>query len=153
VGTRRKRRGLLVVWMASVIHIVWGALLTLPHTSAGMATPTAGLLHVWNNPVGVGFSLIGIAALALFSVNAPIRATTALLGLFPQQFALAITAGGALGAMAKGHYADGVPRPATFIVADQLPMVVALLAHTTVLILIMLSVRKGGFTDDRPVAE
>jgi len=54
--------------------------------------------------------------------------------LLPQQTLLIITAIGAVLAAISGHYADGVPRPTLFILADQFPPILIAAAHTVAIV-------------------
>jgi len=54
--------------------------------------------------------------------------------LLPQQTLLVITAIGAILAAISGHYADGVPRPTLFILADQFPPILIAAAHTVAIV-------------------
>ena len=50
--------------------------------------------------------------------------------LLPQQALLYLAAWGGLQAILEGEYADGVTRPYSFILTDQLPMMLFALIHT-----------------------
>jgi len=54
--------------------------------------------------------------------------------LIPQQFVLMMSAFGAIAAIMHSTFADGVPRPRGFILADQSPAVLAAAFHTAAII-------------------
>ena len=73
------------------------------------------------------------AALSIAALRSQSRVRSVLL-LLPQQTLLVITAIGAILAAISGHYADGVPRPTLFILADQFPPILIAGAHTLAII-------------------
>ncbi len=53
----------------------------------------------------------------------------------PQQILLMMSAAGAVESMWLGQFADGVLRPHTFIIADQIYSILAAIGHTVAIIM------------------
>ena len=121
-----------VVLFAVLLHLVVGVLL-VGDASAGNATATHSLLDLYDSPKLVGMALILAALLALVGILRPSSRLTLLL-LLPQQFALIVSAGGAVNAMWLSQFADGVMRPRPFIIADQSPVALMAILHTLAII-------------------
>ncbi len=128
-GLLSLRLSWLVVYVA-VVHVVWAAMIPLWPVSLG-ATPIHGFVSVGNaNPLVVSSLLLVSSGLALVSFLSPnASANVIVLLVLPQQAALFITMFGGLAAVLQSHYADGVPRPWPFILADQLPAILLAVAH------------------------
>jgi hypothetical protein len=131
--------GYLAVWAAVILHLTWVGLLLVPGTRAYLATPIHEVYGV------AGYSAWRTAALlafvALAAVAGLVRRVEPGLKIFyllPQQLVLGISAAGASLAIYHSHYADGVPRPATFIAADQLAVILTWGGHTAALMLLFL---------------
>ena len=120
-----------ITWWGLIANIIWAVLVLLsPH--AMYATPLSTLSEFFNySPYALSFALFS-ASVATFSAMAshtkPDLRTLAL--LLPQQFFMLMAAGGSIMAMWCGHYADGVQRSHFFIMADQMPWVLAALLYT-----------------------
>lgn len=131
--------GYLAVWAAIILHFTWVVLLCIPRTHAFNATPVhevyklAGF-SVWRTAVLLGF----VAAAACVGLFKHTTSGMKLVCLLPQQMVLGISAAGATVAVFTSKYADGVPRPATFIAADQLAVVLTWGGHTFALMLLYL---------------
>ena len=123
-------------WMllyAVLLHAIWGIFLLWSPDDIG-ATPLA-LLHIFlrnRTFESAIYLLASLGTVAMLSHWIP-RHWSLLCGL-PQQFLLMVSAGGSLWAVIIGQYADGVPRPWVFILADQLPAMLAALCHTGALL-------------------
>ena len=123
-----KPRPRWIILYAVALHLVWAVLLCASPTPLG-ATPLAvfrGLPRL----VAAGLLLVaGVTAVwAVRRVRVPSQWT--LLAVLPQQAVLTVSAWSAAAAMWAAHYADGVPRPRGFIVADQAPVVLTAILHT-----------------------
>jgi hypothetical protein len=131
--------GYLAVWAAVILHFTWAALLLVPGTRAFSATPVHEVYGVagysaWRTAVLLTF--VATAALAGLIRNTP--PGLKILYLLPQQLVLGVSAAGAALAIYHSHYADGVLRPATFIAADQLAVILTWAGHTAALMLLYL---------------
>ena len=115
------------------LHTIWGILLLVCPQDIG-ATPLA-LIHVFLKNTTLEGMLYLVASVATgFMLMRRYRPAVGLLLGLPQQFLLLISAGGSLMAVILAQYADGVPRPWIFILADQLPAILAAICHTGALI-------------------
>lgn len=123
---------LMGVWFAVAIHVIWAALLCVSPT-ARHTTGIYALSQLFPNRFGLAIILATVAACATLAIFLPLSPSKILL-LFPQQLVLGVSAAGALRAMALGHFADGVMRARPFLVADQSPMVLALLIHSVTIV-------------------
>jgi hypothetical protein len=126
--------GRLFFLYGAIKHLVWAALLA-GWGSDIQATPVAALLKMFNGPtplmIVLAFSSV-VAFIGIFS-----RSTlTKVVCLTPQQALMSMTFVSCLSAVILGQYADGVPRPHMFILADQLPAILAAIFHTIALILL-----------------
>lgn len=116
----------LVVVFAVCMHIVWGACLIFDPNIVGV-TGINTLSYVIDNPALLGFSLLGVAALAAIGIAEKHMFAFAL--MLPQQAVLFISSWGALHAMLIGQFADGVPRPHTFLITDQCHLLICAVLH------------------------
>lgn len=152
--------GFLAVWAAVILHYVWAGTLLAPNSTAGSATPVHYLIQLecaatgqnptdrsWYGPYHtLALLLILVATLAVIGLlRKKDPPHIKVLWLIPQQLVLGISAAGAVLAMSESHYSDGVLRGATFIVADQLAVVLTWLFHT-LSILILFLVGEGYLT-------
>ena len=126
---RRWRRNWIVI-TAIVVHFGWGVLLLFSaeplHTTPMAATP---FRH--NQYVGAVIYLVAALA-ALWPIVRP-KYDGGFVGLaccLPQQFLLMYSAGSAIRCVLRGMYADLVPRPWEFILADQLWVIVGMVFHS-----------------------
>jgi hypothetical protein len=100
--------------------------------AAGNATAVHALLQLVSRPAAI--SIYGVVALlAAFGLFYRRGCVWCLL---PQQFVLMLSAVGAGMAMWAGAFADGVARPPAFIIADQMPAILAAIGHTYAIITI-----------------
>lgn len=123
----------LMLIYAAWLHALWGILLLWRPQDIG-ATPLA-LLHtlVHSASLEATIYLAASAGTMLMLLRLVPRHWQLPCGL-PQQLLLMTSAGGSLWAVILGQYADGVPRPWVFILADQLPAMLAAVCHTGALI-------------------
>ena len=129
-------------WMVHyvcVLHLIWGAMLLLWPSVVHNITPLYSLVRFFKVEwlVGIFLILSGlITFLSLVDVNASnisklLKFKFAwFLLLIPQQILFMITAGGAIERVILHAYADGVPRPWQFILADQFPAILTAVIHT-----------------------
>lgn len=127
--------GKYIILFASVMHIGWGTLLFIS-PSAGASTPVNVLVRVFGGPIRTGIVLYLVAVVALLYLFLPhrINPIAMALMLIPQQTVLLMSAGAGLVAVFHQMYADGVARPWEFILADQLPVILAALLYTAVVL-------------------
>lgn len=117
------------VWYAVLLHLTWAGLLfasAVPEHVTGVHA----LSQLFPNRIGLAIILLTVAACAVGGILLRRLSVTKILLLCPQQLLLGVSAAGALHAMWVGHFADGVPRPHIFIIADQMPQVLALVIHS-----------------------
>lgn len=115
------------------MHVLWGVLL-LAGEPVAHVTPVHGVQLLVPGHVALGVTFLVIGGLAVY---ARLRCKEDRVNLFligPQQLALSLNACAAVGAAFVGHYADGVVRSHTFILADQTPLLCLFTLHTLVLI-------------------
>ena len=123
----------IIIWYAVVLHVCWAVLLLFSPDPL-MATPVHSM-----HQIAPRYGLIGILLLASMGAIWGIRHPPSLIGfllVMPQQILLLIMMGGASLAVLTSQYADGVPRPPLFILADQLPALLTTVFHTISVILI-----------------
>lgn len=119
-----------ILWYAVALHSSWVMALACSPTASG-GTGLAALTEL-------GLSRWPLVALLAVAVGCsvydlrwpPEQHWLRVSLLLPQQFALAISALGALHAMTAQRFADGVPRDFWFIAADQVHYVIAAIFHT-----------------------
>lgn len=120
-----------VIALVCVLHFTWGiGLLASP--DAFYSTPLHGLSLLNPNRFSLGVTLLFTPLLALYGLTG--RKPRHLLALMPQQFFLVASALVAGRAIYLAHYADGVPRPAWFILTDQLATILLAVFHGSSLI-------------------
>lgn len=116
------------VWFASILHIIWAALLIAsisPTTVTGI-----NLLHVmFPNRYVLACVLLGCSISAILSIT-KFKGTKSLAMLLPQQFLLIIPAIAVIAAISNGHFADGVIRSREFLLADKVVVILIALFHT-----------------------
>jgi hypothetical protein len=130
--------GFLAVWVAILLHLTWCVLLLIPSTHAQFSTPVHELVRLVGTQRRAGGLLFFVAAAALCGLAVPPRPAVKIFYLLPQQLALGVSAAGSILAMYHSAYADGVARPATFIIADQLAVVLTWMFHTVALMYLYL---------------
>ena len=119
---------LMGVWFAVTLHFVWAIVLFVT-PSARHTTGVWALSQLFPNRFGLAILLLVVAGCATASLFMRISLAKILM-LAPQQIFLGISAAGAIRAMVVSHFADGTIRPTGFLVADQVPVVLALLVHS-----------------------
>ena len=122
------------VWYAIVLHFVWAGLVLTTNNAPRHATAVASVAELFPAKAGLAIVFATVAFCALLSIYQKRITGLKIALLVPQQLILGVSAAGALRAMYLGHFADGVPRPHGFIIADQLPAVLALLVHSATII-------------------
>ncbi len=130
--------GAVMIIYASVLHTSW-ALLGFIDISAAQSTALAGIVSVfgytWAPYVLVGVGLLATNALYFRSRN------FRLMLMIPQQIVMFISAYSSGLAVWFGQYADGTSRPWAFILADQLPALIAAVCYS---VAIVLNCNSGG---------
>lgn len=121
------------VWYAVALHLVWAALL-LFSSAAQHATAVSAVSRLFPNRYGLAIILLTVAGCATIGIYLKKLSMTKIMMLVPQQLILGISAAGVLRAMYLSHFADGVQRPRDFLIADQLPAVLALLVHSATIL-------------------
>lgn len=123
--------GKYIILLACLLHLGWAVLL-LADSGATAATGVHTLSIVCGGPFRTSFVLVCVALAAIaFPFLRERVSNKALAGmLIPQQLMLLISAGGALAAVFNHHYADGVMRTSTFILTDQLPLILLAFLYT-----------------------
>lgn len=112
----------VIISFASAIHFIWAALLLIS-PSPILAVPISPLFVLFHlSPITASFVLAGIAWLGLLGAERKAD-TTAILMLLPQQTMLLLSGMAAILAVGAGHYADGIVRSRSFILADQFPTI------------------------------
>ena len=136
------RRPFWIIWYAIVLHVSW-SLMLLVSDAPSNTTPIHALTQLTDGH-GLAFMLLTVGLLAMWSMlRRKAVSVWSLILLLPQQSVMVMTACGALRAILASQYADGVPRPVLFIAADQLPAILAALAHTGAI----LELHAGGLWD------
>lgn len=120
-----------------VLHYAWAVLIFI-YDGVTAVTALAAMRYIMPRPF-VMIALTVAATLSLWSLFARSKWTAVLL-MVPQQFFLFVGAGGAVEAMWEGHFADGVVRPHTFLIADQIHMVLTAICHSLAMYVIV----RGG---------
>ncbi len=131
--------GYLAVWTAIVLHATWVGLLLVPHSGAPKSTPVHEVYGIAGDSAWRAAALLAfVACAALMGMFREVTPGLKIVYLLPQQLVLGVSAAGAVLAIANSHYADGVPRPATFIAADQLAVILTWAGHTAAIMLLYL---------------
>lgn len=125
-----------MICYAIALHFVWAFLLIYDPGTVN-ATPVHALYRIFaglsyypdNFLAGICFFCSALATLGL----ATSRPWLVVL-LIPQQVLLLMSATGAFEAMWLSQFADGVFRSRGFIIADQIPAVIAAVGHTVAII-------------------
>ena len=118
-----------IVYFAAVLHLFWAAML-IRYDPPSRTTALHFLTTVFGFASLTALCLLGASLLSLTALN---RNKADLLNLclfLPQQILMILSAGGAISAMIEGRFADGVLRPSSFIIADQIPPIFAMIFHT-----------------------
>ena len=119
-----------VIWYATILQATWGVCMLGWPESAGATAPSAIRDLMRSTPLAAAVLLVA-SGMAVYVMFAQRRLAT-LFGstlLVPQQYLLFVAAAGAMGAILRGTFADGVPRPWAFIATDQAPTVVLAVVH------------------------
>lgn len=124
-----------IIWAAIALHVLWGGLL-LCDESAGWVTAIHLFVHLCGSSTAAGIIYLCVSVMAACSL---LRGRSSveyleLIGLLPQQVILMISALGAVAAISRGMFADGVVRPRAFISADQGNDIIFCLFHTAAMI-------------------
>lgn len=126
------------VWFAVLLHLTWAMLLLFSEAPKNV-TAVSALAELFPDSRGLIIVLIAVAGCATYGIlrrNGTVGARVAL--LLPQQIALAISAIGAVQAMILARFPDGVERSHAFLIADQMPAILALLIHSATIVYLAL---------------
>ena len=130
-------RNWMMVAQAAVLHVSWAVLLLLSPTPL-FVTSVHSLGGIGRFPLAVVLMAAGVSAFAGLAWDRRTagegRLRVGVLLMLPQQAVLLLSAFGALQAMTRSQFADGVTRPTAFIVADQLYTVLLAAGHTAAVI-------------------
>lgn len=116
----------IIIIYASIMNLVWGSLL-LYDPAAGHTSTLHDLFDFFT--FNLWYILLIVGTIALIPIARPMHWLTSLLMLLPQQTLILVSLVTALTAMFNGTFADGVPRPHSFIIADQFPAVLIAILH------------------------
>ena len=119
-----------IIWYAVAMHALW-ALALLMDARAAMCTGVHSLAALFRDRWLLTLVLLAASGATIWG---HFHQVSRVWLCIPQQFLLMVTALGAVGAIMRQSFADGVPRPAAFIFADQLPAVLAAVFHTLALL-------------------
>ena len=121
-------RGSWVIFYACGLHLTWG-FVALFSPAAPLITAMRSLVLYVPDHTLLGMLLVLVGSTAIAGVARP-KGIGGLLALLPQQCLLVISALDGLTCMWLSQFADGVVRPRGFIMADQIPTVLAALLHS-----------------------
>jgi hypothetical protein len=134
--SRRITHNLIVVCVSG-IHLTWAVCILVgePIGSSGSAGNITAM-HSMSLGLGGGlpYMLMMVSLFALGPLVFPVHSRSRIILMVPQQLFLTVAAFTVVGAMLAGHFGDGVPRPASFIVADQAHIVYLAVIHTVAII-------------------
>lgn len=131
--------GYLAVWAAVVLHLLWVGLLLVPGTRAFSATPVHKVYDLTGYSTWRTVALLAIVAFtAAAGLVHRVSPGLKMFYLLPQQLVLGVSAAGGVLAIIHSHYADGVPRPGTFIAADQAAVILTWIGHTAAMMFLYL---------------
>lgn len=124
-----------IIMFASTLHLGWATLLLLD-SDAKNATALNVIVQLCGGRYRAAAVLIvtAIAAAMFPFTRRRITNVGLALMLLPQQSLLLMSAGAGLYATTVQHYADGVARAWPFILADQLPVILASVLYTIAVI-------------------
>jgi hypothetical protein len=127
-----------IITYAVLLHLVWSFLFLTGHSAILNITA----IHSFTKYIptedpyihGLIFLIVGVFAGVGTMWKGESNKMIGLLLLIPQQILLLISAQGAVDAMVLSAFADGVIRPREFLIADQMPVVLATVLHTVALL-------------------
>lgn len=130
--------GKYVILYACLIHFGWAALFICCPISTG-STPVHIIAVVFGGRYRAAVVLVVAALSALFGMRykakrPEIAGTGTVVALLPQQALLLMSSFAGILAVASEHYADGVVRVWPFILADQLPIILAGFLYSAVML-------------------
>ncbi len=129
-----KRPISIMVLFAIALHFSWGFILAIDNKNSALGVNAINALHRYiSSPHLLIAALWGVALLALCGLFT--RTPWVVFLLMPQQILLMMSAAGAVESMWLGQFADGVLRPHTFIIADQIYSILAAIGHTVAIIM------------------
>jgi hypothetical protein len=128
--------GIFIFIYAIILHLVWAVCLFFDPGTVN-ATAVAGTLSVFRSITLLNGVIFLAPIVGLIGLFLPMPMSVLLLS--PQQTLLQMSAASALGAMVTSQFADGVVRSSGFIIADQIHIVLAALAHAAAIITLGIS--------------
>ena len=131
-----------IVIYAGLLHVAWGLLLFASESPLGVTAIHSLPGGRW--VVATVCFAVGVLALAGHLLREPWRTWA----WMPQQLTLLLSAVNAIQCVVSGTFADGVVRPWAFILADQLPSILAAALHTVAVL--ASSVRVGAQQHAQP---
>lgn len=124
-----------VIWLAMTLHLVQGSLLFFGDGAGNTTSAHLLLKYIPYPPVaGVVMAIAAIMALIELVYFHHMPDTRSIVLLLPQQVILVMAAGSAIEAMVNSHFADGVVRSRSFIIADQSVFVLLAIYYTLAII-------------------
>ena len=136
------RRHNPIVDLVCALHALWAICLIVdasPDNPVMAITGISSTARFFPSRVGMAV-LFGGASVMAFCGEFAARRVTAVLWMIPQQVLLLICALGAAQAIFAASFADGVIRTHQFLAADQGPLILLMMFHTTA----MFSDRRGA---------
>ena len=123
-----------MLYAALIVHGVWAGMLCVSADPLG-CTPMAESPFGHNRFLAAAvYAFASVAALVALTVPKLDLSWWGLVLCLPQQFLMLLSAGTAILCVLRSTYADGVPRPALFIAADQLWGIVGMTMHSAALL-------------------
>jgi hypothetical protein len=134
----------LIIWYVTTLHIGWGLLLLLSGSAIGPTAVGTQVRLFGYSPFTfdggryiAALALLAASALALWGIKQTVRYWDDLLPapythifyFLPQQVLLSMSGFGAIYHSYLGQFLDGVQRDSSFILADQLAYILALVFH------------------------
>jgi hypothetical protein len=121
----------VVIGAISVMIAIQGVLLIASDDPVG-AIPMAAVLGVSGHRLIAGWIMILALPVAVITLasSQTLPRLARIVCLAPQLTVSLIYGWGAISAIIAGHYADGVVRPSSFILADQLGLIILMTLHS-----------------------
>ena len=125
-------------WMiiyAIVLHFTWGICIFIDPVSAIWPTSVNTLAFLFGGAYQTATASViaSLMAIASFWFSRRGKLGVAVYLCIPQQLIMIVSFIGAISAVYSSSFADGVVRPSMFIMADQLPSLIAMPLHTMAL--------------------
>lgn len=126
-----------MITYASTLHVTWAFVSLIGDGTALRSTALSGVANIFGRTL-TPWMLLTVAFLAMSAFTTQNRHVRFFL-MIPQQSILFMSVCAALMAIWLEHYADGVPRPWPFIMADQMPTLIAAVCYTVAVVMNVVS--------------